>query len=60
MYHGVAAHAGDPSSEFVPAMGASLFACQVRHVARHYRVVRAGELRSAVAARRRGGRFRLP
>jgi peptidoglycan/xylan/chitin deacetylase (PgdA/CDA1 family) len=57
IYHSLAARTGDARTELVPAHGAELFAAQVRHLARTYRVVSAAELPDAVARRRRGERF---
>lgn len=57
VYHGVAERTGDPAREMVPPHGRRLFEAQARHLAACYRVVPAGDLPSAVAARRRGERF---
>jgi peptidoglycan/xylan/chitin deacetylase (PgdA/CDA1 family) len=57
MYHSVDVRQGDPQRELVPPHPASVFAAQVRLVARHYRVVPARDLQQAAAARRRGQRF---
>ena len=57
MYHSVDRRAGDPARELVPPHEAGLFEAQVRHVARHYRVVPADRLLEAVKGRRRGQRF---
>ena len=57
MYHSVDRRAGDPARELVPPHEAGLFERQVRHVARHYDVVRADTLLDAVRSRRRGQRF---
>jgi peptidoglycan/xylan/chitin deacetylase (PgdA/CDA1 family) len=57
MYHSVDRRAGDPARELVPPHEARLFESQLRHVVRHYDVVRADQLLEAVAARRRGQRF---
>jgi peptidoglycan/xylan/chitin deacetylase (PgdA/CDA1 family) len=57
VYHSLAEHAGDPRRELVPAHAAAAFERQVRLLRSRYRVVRAEELRSAVARRRRGARF---
>ena len=57
MYHSVARHGGEPASELVPPHGAGLFARQVRHLVRHYRVVDAADVRGEASRRRRGGRF---
>jgi peptidoglycan/xylan/chitin deacetylase (PgdA/CDA1 family) len=57
MYHSVDRRAGDPARELVPPHEVGLFESQLRHVARHYRVVPADGLLDAVSARRRGQRF---
>jgi peptidoglycan/xylan/chitin deacetylase (PgdA/CDA1 family) len=57
MYHSVAEVQGDLDREIVPPHGANLFAAQMRHLTRHYRVVGAQELLGSARARRRGGRF---
>jgi peptidoglycan/xylan/chitin deacetylase (PgdA/CDA1 family) len=57
VYHRVGEHAGDPRSELVPALGADLFAAQVRHLAFSHRLVVASELLAATRDRRRGERF---
>lgn len=57
VYHRVGDPAGDPRGELVPALASSLFAVQVRHLAAHYRLTTASELRSAARQRRRGARF---
>lgn len=56
MYHGVEERPGDPD-ELVPAMATTTFERQVRHLRRHYRIVRASEFWAAVGDRRRGERF---
>jgi peptidoglycan/xylan/chitin deacetylase (PgdA/CDA1 family) len=58
VYHRVGGDAGgDPSREILPVLPAKAFARQLRHIRRHYRVVRASELVEAVRRRRRGERF---
>lgn len=57
VYHRVDDPPGDPRREFVPAMGTSLFAAQVRHLCSHYCVVAASELPGATRKRRRGEPF---
>ena len=57
MYHSVEHRVGNAAVELVPPHHAEIFEAQVRHVARHYRVVPASELQAAAAARRRGERF---
>jgi peptidoglycan/xylan/chitin deacetylase (PgdA/CDA1 family) len=57
VYHRVGDPPGDPRNELVPAMGAGLFAAQVRHLRRRYRVVPASELLKAARARRRSEAF---
>jgi peptidoglycan/xylan/chitin deacetylase (PgdA/CDA1 family) len=57
VYHRVDDPPGDPRREFVPAMGTSLFAAQVRHLCSHYCVVAASELLGATRKRRRGEPF---
>jgi peptidoglycan/xylan/chitin deacetylase (PgdA/CDA1 family) len=56
MYHGIGER-GDPERELVPAFDARLFADQLRHLGRRYRLVRASELQQAARSRRRGERF---
>lgn len=57
VYHALAAQPGDPVREIVPPHSVDQFESQLRHLQACYRVVRAGELPRAVAARRRGARF---
>ncbi|MDX6516962.1 MAG: hypothetical protein QOH73_2628 [Gaiellaceae bacterium] len=57
VYHKVGDPPGDPRRELVPALGTALFAAQLAHLRRRYRVVPASELPDAVVARRRGRRF---
>jgi peptidoglycan/xylan/chitin deacetylase (PgdA/CDA1 family) len=57
LYHRVEPQQGDPRGEIIPALGADLFAAQLRHLRVHYRVVSAAQLHAAVRERRRGQRF---
>ena len=57
IYHSVDAIQGDLERELVPPHGSGLFAAQVRHLRRCYRVVDAERLLASVAERRRGERF---
>ena len=57
VYHAVALPVRDPEREILPPHPPDLFAAQLRHLARWYRVVDARELRAAAAGRRRGERF---
>jgi peptidoglycan/xylan/chitin deacetylase (PgdA/CDA1 family) len=58
VYHRVGGDtSGDPSREILPALSSAVFARQLRHFRRHYRIVRAQELLDAVRSRRRGARF---
>jgi peptidoglycan/xylan/chitin deacetylase (PgdA/CDA1 family) len=57
VYHRVGDPPGDPRNELVPAMGTRLFAAQVRHLRKKYRIVPATELLSAVHGRRRRDPF---
>jgi peptidoglycan/xylan/chitin deacetylase (PgdA/CDA1 family) len=57
VYHRVGDPAGDPRRELVPALGAELFAAQVRHLASSHRLVVVSELLAAAHDRRRGERF---
>ena len=56
MYHGIG-EPGDPERELVPAFDARLFADQLRHLSRRYRLVPASRLQEAVSTRQRGQRF---
>jgi O-antigen/teichoic acid export membrane protein/peptidoglycan/xylan/chitin deacetylase (PgdA/CDA1 family) len=56
-WHRVGDPAGDPARELMPALGTDVFAAQLRHLRRLYRVVPARELPEAARARRRGQRF---
>lgn len=57
VFHRVGDPPGDPAVELVPAQGTALVRGQLALLARHYRVVPAGELRAAAARRRRFERF---
>jgi len=57
MYHRVEPRQGDPRTEFTPPLHRDVFAWQLRHVARLYRVVAADAIQDEVRGRRRGGRF---
>jgi peptidoglycan/xylan/chitin deacetylase (PgdA/CDA1 family) len=57
MYHAVDERPDGRSQELMPAMRPALFEWQLRHLGRHYRLVRAPDLPAAVAARRRGERY---
>jgi peptidoglycan/xylan/chitin deacetylase (PgdA/CDA1 family) len=57
VFHTIAASRPDEVLELAPRMAPAVFRAQVRHLARHYRVVPATGLLSAVAARRRGQRL---
>ena len=57
MYHSVDHRFGDPGRELVPPHEAGLFEAQIRFLAKHYRVVPAVDLQTAVRARTRGQRF---
>lgn len=57
VYHAVDERGGDPAREIVPPHAAAVLERQLRHLRRWYRVVDAGEIQAAAAARRRGGRF---
>jgi peptidoglycan/xylan/chitin deacetylase (PgdA/CDA1 family) len=57
VYHRVGGAPGDPAREILASVSASVFARQLRHLRRHYRVVPAHELLDAVPARRRGQRL---
>ena len=56
-YHRVGGPGEDRYSRLLPAVGSELFAAQVRHLIRAYRVVPASELMEAVRSRRRGERI---
>jgi peptidoglycan/xylan/chitin deacetylase (PgdA/CDA1 family) len=57
IYHSVEPVQGDLDRQIVPPHGSELFAGEVGHLMRRYRVVPAGRLPDAVANRRRGERF---
>ena len=57
IYHSVDPAQGDVERELVPPHGSALFAAQVRHLTRRYRVVPADRLLASVAKRKRGERF---
>jgi peptidoglycan/xylan/chitin deacetylase (PgdA/CDA1 family) len=57
VYHRVGGATGDPAKELVPPHGTALFDAHMHHLRARYRVVKASELRGAVASRRRGQRF---
>lgn len=58
VYHRVGgSNGGDPSREILAAVSSGVFERQLRHLRRHYRVVRAAELLEAVRSRRRWQRF---
>jgi peptidoglycan/xylan/chitin deacetylase (PgdA/CDA1 family) len=58
VYHRIGGAAcGDPAREILAAVSTPVFARQLRHLRRHYRVVPARELLDRVQARRRGQRF---
>jgi peptidoglycan/xylan/chitin deacetylase (PgdA/CDA1 family) len=59
VYHRVGSPPGDSERELLPALGASLFSAQLRHVTSRYRIVAASELMRAARERRRGERFPL-
>ena len=58
-YHRVGDPQGRPGFELVPALGTRAFVRQLRLLRAHFRLVRAGELREAVAARRRASAIPL-
>ena len=57
LYHGIDSHHGDPTTELSPAIAETVFARQLHHLLKHYRVVPLGDFLSAIAGRRRGERF---
>jgi peptidoglycan/xylan/chitin deacetylase (PgdA/CDA1 family) len=57
VYHRVGDPAGNPRRELVPALGRSLFAAQVRHLAGCYSLVGASDLLAASRERQRRTRF---
>ena len=57
VYHRVGGTGGDAQREILAAVSDESFRRQLRHFARHYRVVPASELLAEVRRRRRGQRF---
>lgn len=57
MYHAVDQRPAGRGEQLMPALPPPLFERQLRHLRRHYRLVRASDLPAAVAARRRGERY---
>jgi peptidoglycan/xylan/chitin deacetylase (PgdA/CDA1 family) len=57
VYHRVGERAGDPSREILATLSKDAFERHLRHLRRHYRVVRAVDLPDAVRTRRRWRRF---
>jgi peptidoglycan/xylan/chitin deacetylase (PgdA/CDA1 family) len=57
VYHRIGERAGDPSREILATLSTDAFERHIRHLRRHYRVVRAADLPDAVRSRRRGQRF---
>ena len=57
LYHSTAQPVRDPELEIVPPHPPRLFAAQLRHLRRWYRVVDAADLLEAISERRRFGRF---
>jgi peptidoglycan/xylan/chitin deacetylase (PgdA/CDA1 family) len=58
VYHRVGgADRGDPARQILAAVSTPVFARQLRHLRRHYRIVPARDLLDFVQARRRGQRF---
>jgi peptidoglycan/xylan/chitin deacetylase (PgdA/CDA1 family) len=57
VYHGVGDRAGNPRHQLAPSIRTPLFATQVRHLRRNYRLVTASELLDAVRDRRRRDPF---
>ena len=57
VYHSVDRATGDLERELVPAHGVGLFAKEVRHLRRRYRVVPSDRLLESVAERQRGDPF---
>jgi peptidoglycan/xylan/chitin deacetylase (PgdA/CDA1 family) len=57
VYHRVGGQGGNAHLEILAAVSDRAFAKQLRHLARHYRIVPAGDLLDAVRSRRRGERF---
>src|SRR5438128_2091558 len=59
VYHRVGDDGGNPHLEILPAVSSAVFARQLGHLRRHYRVVPAAQLLEAARGRRRGERFPL-
>lgn len=57
VYHAVAERRGYPDRELVPAHAREQLDAQLRHLRSCYRIVRLGDLRTAIEERRRGARF---
>jgi peptidoglycan/xylan/chitin deacetylase (PgdA/CDA1 family) len=57
VYHRVGGKGGDSRLEILAALSDDSFARQLRHLRRHYRLVRAGDLLEAARNRRRWQRF---
>jgi peptidoglycan/xylan/chitin deacetylase (PgdA/CDA1 family) len=57
LYHSTSATGRAPHLEIVPSHSSRLYARQLQHVKRWYRVVEAADVLDAVARRRRGDRF---
>ncbi len=57
LYHSTSAMGRDPRLEVVPSHSSHLYARQLRHVKRWYRVVEAADVLDVVARRRRGDPF---
>jgi len=56
MYHRVEPRQGDPAREFTPPLSCRVFAGQLDHLRRNYRVVAAADVQAEARRRRRGGR----
>jgi peptidoglycan/xylan/chitin deacetylase (PgdA/CDA1 family) len=59
VYHRVGGTGADATREILPSLPRGVFARQLHHFGRHYRVVTASELLDAVRTRERGDRFPL-
>ena len=57
VYHRVGGDRGNPHFEILASVSSDVFARQVGHLRRHYRVVPAAQLVDAVRSRRRGQKF---
>jgi peptidoglycan/xylan/chitin deacetylase (PgdA/CDA1 family) len=57
LYHEIADASGDPLVEILPSRSAATLESHVRHLRRHYRLVRPSELAAAVQSRPRGRRI---